>query len=53
MSTYTTDSVQTTTSEGQGVDPNQLVDTYVAPPMKESNYIVGTKPGVSVVLRRE
>lgn len=29
----------------QGIDPNQLIDTYVAPPKFDSQYIVGSKPG--------
>lgn len=33
--------------EGQGVDPNQLANAYVHPVMTESNYIIGSKPGVS------
>ncbi|KAK0730465.1 hypothetical protein B0H67DRAFT_652421 [Lasiosphaeris hirsuta] len=47
-STYTSvDSVATTASgeEGQGVDPNQMGDTYVHPRMTESNYIVGSQHG--------
>ncbi|KAK2611071.1 hypothetical protein N8I77_004449 [Diaporthe amygdali] len=48
-STYTSDAPQTVTEPGDGqatgVDRNQLIDTYVAEPMRESNYIVGPKPG--------
>lgn len=29
----------------QGIDPNQLIDTYVAPGKTEPQYIVGKKPG--------
>ncbi len=29
----------------QGPDPNQLMDTYVAPKKDDSSYIVGLKPG--------
>lgn len=29
----------------QGIDPNQLIDTYVAPEKTEPQYIVGQKPG--------
>lgn len=29
----------------QGIDPNQLIDTYVAPGKTEPQYIVGQKPG--------
>lgn len=29
----------------QGPDPNQLIDTYVAPMKMEPQYIVGSKPG--------
>lgn len=29
----------------QGIDPNQLIDTYVAPQKTEPQYIVGQKPG--------
>src|SRR4051812_47713707 len=31
----------------QPVDPNQLMDTYVAQPISEPSYILGNKPGVS------
>lgn len=48
-STYTSDAPQTMTQSGDGsspgVDQNQLVDTYVAPPILETNYIIGPKPG--------
>ncbi|KAK1597923.1 uncharacterized protein LY79DRAFT_322091 [Colletotrichum navitas] len=43
MSTYTSD--PTTTSEVQGLDPNQLMDTYVAPAKSDPSYIVGKQPG--------
>ncbi|KAL0936522.1 transcription factor [Colletotrichum truncatum] len=42
-STYTSDFTPAT--EGQGLDPNQLMDTYVAPPKSDPGYIVGTEPG--------
>lgn len=29
----------------QGIDPNQLIDTFVAPEKREPQYIVGNKPG--------
>lgn len=46
QSTYTSDLVaQSHDEKGQGVDPNQLAESYVHPAMTESNYIVGTKPG--------
>lgn len=48
-STYTSDAPQTVTESGDGkqtgVDENQLVDVYVAPPFQESCYIIGPKPG--------
>lgn len=48
-STYTSDAPQTVTKQGDGqetgVDQNQLVNVYVAPPMTEPNYILGPKPG--------
>lgn len=48
-STYTSDAPQTMTESGDGqqpgVDENQLVGVYVAPPISESCYIVGPKPG--------
>lgn len=48
-STYTSDAPQTDTQSGDGqpagVDPQQLIDTYVADPIHESNYIMGLKPG--------
>ncbi|KAM5356112.1 hypothetical protein ACJ41O_002758 [Fusarium nematophilum] len=40
-STYTTALEEAT----QGPDPNQLIDTYVAPMREEPQYIVGSKPG--------
>ncbi|KAK3394778.1 hypothetical protein B0H63DRAFT_57769 [Podospora didyma] len=49
-STYISGVVHATEGEvGQGVDPNQLVDTYVHSPMTESNYIVGSQHGPYVV----
>ncbi|KUI66455.1 hypothetical protein VM1G_01853 [Cytospora mali] len=48
-STYTSDVPQTDAQldNGQpvGLDPVQLIDTYVAQPIRESNYIMGPKPG--------
>lgn len=48
-STYTSDVPQTVTEPGDGqqvgIDGNQLVNTYVAEPIREANYIVGPKPG--------
>jgi hypothetical protein len=35
-------------AESQGVDPVQRAHAYVHPPLTESNYIVGPKPGVCV-----
>ncbi|CAK7245920.1 MAG: hypothetical protein STHCBS139747_007525 [Sporothrix thermara] len=32
-------------AESHKSDPAQLIDTYVAPPMIEPNYIIGSKPG--------
>ncbi|KAK5987388.1 hypothetical protein PT974_11515 [Cladobotryum mycophilum] len=43
-STYTSDHVPEDDGS-QGVDPNQLIDTYVAPPKADAQYIVGNKPG--------
>ncbi|KAF4980738.1 hypothetical protein FZEAL_3323 [Fusarium zealandicum] len=43
-STYTSDHAALLEST-QGPDPNQLIDTYVAPTMEEPQYIVGSKPG--------
>ncbi|KAL2257442.1 hypothetical protein VTK26DRAFT_174 [Humicola hyalothermophila] len=34
-----------TSEEGQGIDPNQSINTYVHPPMSEPNYIYGPHPG--------
>lgn len=31
--------------ESPGPDPNQLIDTFVAPPKTDRQYIVGNKPG--------
>lgn len=48
-STYTSDAPATVTEQGDGqqtgVDNNQLIDTYVAEPITEPNYIIGPKPG--------
>ncbi|KAL5888474.1 hypothetical protein ACKVWC_003738 [Pyricularia oryzae] len=45
-STYTSDVAAVERAPEGGVqDPNQLMDTYVAPRMTESQYIVGNKPG--------
>lgn len=48
-STYTSDAPQTVTEPGDGqatgIDREQLVDTYVAEPIREPSYIVGPKPG--------
>ncbi|KAK3301104.1 uncharacterized protein B0H64DRAFT_382612 [Chaetomium fimeti] len=45
-STYTSDAVSATAvEEGQGIDPNQLMESYVHPPLSEPNYIYGPKAG--------
>ncbi|KAL1840655.1 hypothetical protein VTJ49DRAFT_263 [Mycothermus thermophilus] len=46
-STYTSDAPPSTNVEGEGpgVDPNQLIDVYVHPEMREPNYIYGPRPG--------
>ncbi|KAL7810561.1 hypothetical protein V8C44DRAFT_332535 [Trichoderma aethiopicum] len=44
-STYTSDFADNDVDGTQGIDPNQLIDTYVAPPKFDSQYIVGSKPG--------
>ncbi|EHK26522.1 uncharacterized protein TRIVIDRAFT_52484 [Trichoderma virens Gv29-8] len=44
-STYTSDFADNDTDGTQGIDPNQLIDTYVAPGKTEPQYIVGNKPG--------
>ncbi|KAL7786239.1 hypothetical protein V8C37DRAFT_392659 [Trichoderma ceciliae] len=44
-STYTSDFADNDVDGTQGIDPNQLIDTYVAPGKTEPQYIVGTKPG--------
>lgn len=45
-STYTSDLGSLPAGKnGQGMDPNQLNDTYVHPAMTESNYIVGREHG--------
>ncbi|EAQ92587.1 hypothetical protein CHGG_00822 [Chaetomium globosum CBS 148.51] len=41
-STYTS---VTVSEGGQGVDPNQLMESYVHPPLSEPNYIYGPKAG--------
>lgn len=43
VSTYTSDAPHA--GQADGVDSAQLVDTYVAPKMIESSYIIGSKPG--------
>lgn len=47
--TYTSDAPGTVTQSGDGqpvgLDEYQLIDTYVAKPIPESNYIMGPKPG--------
>jgi hypothetical protein len=46
-STYTSDAVPATSGEeGQGVDPNQLMNAYVHPPIEEPGYIYGSHAGV-------
>jgi hypothetical protein len=47
QSTYTTDDKSTMTvgEDGAGLDPNQLMDTYVAPQKREPGYIIGPSPG--------
>jgi hypothetical protein len=44
QSTYTSDDSAAVMTE-QGADPNQLMDTYVAPAKTEPCYIIGPKPG--------
>ncbi|KAK4132606.1 hypothetical protein BT67DRAFT_385401 [Trichocladium antarcticum] len=45
-STYTSDAVPASTQdEGQGIDPNQAMNTYVHPRITESGYIYGLQPG--------
>ncbi|KAH6682346.1 hypothetical protein F5X68DRAFT_155841 [Plectosphaerella plurivora] len=44
-STYTTDHGESLEGPGQGEDPNQLMDTYVAPSKTDDCYIVGSKHG--------
>jgi len=48
------DAPQTTveTDKAQRIDPKQLQDSYVAPRMTESNYIIGPQPGVRRSLSR-
>ncbi|KAF7562769.1 hypothetical protein G7046_g1362 [Stylonectria norvegica] len=43
-STYTSDFAAVEEST-DGPDPNQLINTYVAPPKTDPMYILGTKPG--------
>ncbi|CAK7265893.1 hypothetical protein SEPCBS119000_001740 [Sporothrix epigloea] len=43
VSTHTSDASQVT--DYHEPDPAQLIDTYVAPAMIESNYIIGSRPG--------
>ncbi|OAA61292.1 hypothetical protein SPI_05316 [Niveomyces insectorum RCEF 264] len=50
-STYTSDMPELEQNEGRAVDPTQLVDTYVAPPIYEPNYIIGSKPGPYIAER--
>lgn len=47
-STYTSDAGlgHATNEQGQAVDPNQIMDVFVHPEMRESNYIYGPKAGV-------
>ncbi|EGY21779.1 hypothetical protein HYQ45_016773 [Verticillium longisporum] len=44
-STYTTDHGESLSGPGQGEDPNQLMDTFVAPSKTDDCYIVGSKHG--------
>ncbi|UNI14991.1 hypothetical protein JDV02_001566 [Purpureocillium takamizusanense] len=43
-STYTSDHLDSN-GESPGPDPNQLIDTFVAQPKSDRQYIVGKKPG--------
>ncbi|KAJ4295874.1 hypothetical protein N0V88_004576 [Collariella sp. IMI 366227] len=46
VSTYTSDAVPAAKNEeGQGIDPNQFMNTYVHPQIQEPNYIHGPKAG--------
>ncbi|KAF4463593.1 hypothetical protein FALBO_9576 [Fusarium albosuccineum] len=49
-STYTSDHAALEEAT-QGPDPNQLIDTYVAPPKEDAQYIVGDRPGPYVAER--
>ncbi|KAK4143226.1 uncharacterized protein C8A04DRAFT_29041 [Dichotomopilus funicola] len=46
-STYTSDAAinHTENAQGQAVDPNQTMDVFVHPEIREPNYIYGPKPG--------
>ncbi|KAK4242379.1 hypothetical protein C8A03DRAFT_29478 [Achaetomium macrosporum] len=45
-STYTSDAVpKASAEEGQGIDPNQSMNTYVHPSMDEPSYIYGPQAG--------
>ncbi|KAL7894670.1 hypothetical protein HDV63DRAFT_155331 [Trichoderma sp. SZMC 28014] len=44
-STYTSDFATQDVDGTQGIDPNQLIDTFVAPEKREPQYIIGQKPG--------
>ncbi|PNY27142.1 Uncharacterized protein TCAP_02938 [Tolypocladium capitatum] len=44
LSTYTSDYLNAN-GESPGPDPNQLIDTFVASPKTDQQYIVGNKPG--------
>ncbi|KAK4128166.1 hypothetical protein N657DRAFT_629325 [Parathielavia appendiculata] len=47
-STYTSDAVPAASvEEGQGIDPNQSMNTYIHPRWQEPNYIYGPKPGLT------
>lgn len=47
-STYTSDAVHAAKGEpGQGLDPNQTINSYVHPAMIEPGYVIGAKHGVS------
>lgn len=48
LTNYLTDAVPAAKNEeGQGIDPNQSMNTYVHPQIQEPNYIHGPKAGVS------
>ncbi|KAL2158507.1 hypothetical protein VTH06DRAFT_4274 [Thermothelomyces fergusii] len=45
-STYTSDAPPAAAAEeGQGMDPNQTMNAYVHPPLREPNYVYGPKAG--------